>query len=417
MGGVILMVGIGGCMDATRWSVLSLVTSLLFLSLAGCNEGKINEATANCTSQAIPNSYLVRWNGKVPAEYEQNKLAPNSLTTRFNYTNKSAVERDVLSKHPNEYLVAESDFQIRNINEEQNKVTGVTPNDNSATWGTGDIQASAAWSYLNSQGAGVIVAVVDSGADLNHPLLAGQFVAGLSYVGSPTDLSDGADHGTHVSGIIAGLPDQTSGFSGVAPGAKIMPIKFIDSTGAGSVGDAISGTAYAISKGAKVINASWGGDQCSSALQQEIADFTDAGAVFANAAGNSGNNLATAPEYPAVYQVPGKITIGSYNIAENLSTFSNYGSLVDLAAPGEVILSTIPPTAGQAEGQMGVKSGTSMATPFVAGVAALLFSAKPNATPVQIAAAINAGVVSGNFGVRTGGHLSALLAAQYLMTH
>jgi len=403
-------------MDATHWSVSSFVTSFLFLSLAGC-QAKVNTASESCAAQAIPTSYLVRWNGKVPAEYEKNKLAPNSMTTRFISTDKATVEREVLAKHPNDYLVAENDFKIRNINEEQVKSTTVAPSDNSATWGTNDVQASAAWTYLNTQGAGVIVAVVDSGIDANHPLLAGQITGGLSYVGSSTDLSDGADHGTHVSGIIAGLPDSTSGFSGVAPGAKIMPIKFIDSTGAGSVGDAISGTAYAISQGAKVINASWGGNQCSSSLEGEIADFTQAGAVFSNAAGNSGDNLASAPEYPAVYQIPGKITVGSYNIAEVLSTFSNYGNLVDLAAPGEIILSTVPPAAGQAEGQLGVKSGTSMATPFVSGVAALLFAAKPSATPVQIAAAINAGVVPGNFGVRTGGHLSALLAAQYLMTH
>ena len=94
-----------------------------------------------------------------------------------------------------------------------------------------------------------------------------------------------------------------------------MPLKFIDASGSGIVGDAITAIVYANAQGAKVINASWGGANCSASLQQEIAAVTQAGTVFVNAAaGNSGNNLSSAPEYPAVYQAPGKITVASYDL-------------------------------------------------------------------------------------------------------
>jgi subtilisin family serine protease len=406
----------GDCMDANLWG-LSVLVSILLLT-AGCYEPGQIQGNASCTNQMVPNSYLVRWNGQVPQEYTKYKLHPNSLVTRFSGTTKDIVEKTVLAKHNNEFLVAEPEYQITNLNSEAQQAAvapgTIQPSD---SWGQQDIEASAAWSYLNEKGDGVLVAVVDSGIDVNHPLLKSQISGGYSFIGSPTDLSDGAYHGSHVSGIIAGQPGPNN-FSGIAPNARIMPLKFIDSTGAGNVGDAITAIVYANAQGAKVINASWGGAECSASLQQEIAAVTQAGTVFVNAAGNSSSDLSIAPEYPAVYQAPGKITVASYDPSGNISSFSNFGMLVDLAAPGNGIYSTLPPPAGSTvEGNMGVESGTSMATPFVSGVAALLFAAKPGASPVQIANAINGGVVPGHIGVRTGGHVDAYLAAQYLMSH
>jgi subtilisin family serine protease len=142
--------------------------------------------------------------------------------------------------------------------------------------------------------------------------------------------------------------------------------------------------------------------------------------VFVNAAGNDGVDINSIPEWPAAFQIPGKITVASYNQNQMLSKFSNYGILVDLAAPGESILSTVPPANGQPESpsNLALKSGTSMATPFVAGVAALLYSVKPTAQPTEIVAAINNSVVpSGGFGVRTGGKLNALKAVQYILNN
>ncbi len=402
-------------MDANLKGLFVLISLLLLLT--GCFEPGQIQSSGTCTNKMVPNSFLVRWNGEVPQEYSQYKLHPNSLVTRFSGVSKEVVEKTILAKHNNEFLVAEPEYEITNIKTEAEAASvsaeSIIPSD---SWGQQDIQASSAWTYLNERGDGVVVAVVDSGIDVNHPLLQSQIVNGRSFIGDPSDLSDGAAHGTHVSGIIAGQAGPNN-FIGVAPNAKIMPLKFMDAQGAGNAGDAITAIVYANAQGAKVINASWGGTNCSASLQQEILAVTQSGSVFVNAAGNSSNDLSVAPEYPAVYQVPGKITVASYDPSGNISAFSNYGLLVDLAAPGNGIYSTLPPTDTSGEGNMGLESGTSMATPFVSGVAALLFAARPSASPVQIANAINAAVVSGHIGVRTGGHVNAFLAAQYLMSH
>jgi subtilisin family serine protease len=438
-------------MDATLWKNhrLTILTIAFALILSGCGQhqyGSVNASALNgqqCTGQALQDKFLVKWRSAVPEEYQKYALYPGSLVTRFSATSKDQVEKEVLQKHLTDYEVAEYEFQIEKVT----PLPTVATNDTGSitgTWGPSDIQTQAAWSFLGNKGDGIIVAVVDSGADINNPLIENNIwvnpgeipgngidddhddlvddVNGWDFNGNQASVQDLANHGTHVSGIIAGQA-AANGFTGIAPNAKILPVKFIDGTGSGAIGDAISGINYAASKGAKVINASWGGSECSSILQQEILTVTGAGILFVNAAGNGnaqgiGQDINVAPEWPAAFQIPGKITVGSYNSAELLSTFSNYGILVDLAAPGENILSAVPASNGQAEGpNMAIKSGTSMATPFVSGVAALLYSARPSATAVQIAAAINGGVQIENFNVRTKGKLNALGAAQYLMSH
>jgi subtilisin family serine protease len=232
-----------------------------------------------------------------------------------------------------------------------------------------------------------------------------------------SDVASGSTHGTHISGIIAGQAGNFN-FTGVAPNAKIMPLKFIDASGSGSVGDALVAMEYAVAHGAKVINASWGGELCSNVLEGAIQAVTQAGVVFVTAAGNSGHDISRFPEWPAVYQIAGKLTIAAHNFGQTLSSFSNYGQLVDLSAPGDSILSTVPPqTSGQAEGQMCGLRGTSMAAPFASGIAALLLSAKPLLSPSAITNAINSGVTQGNFGVRTRGKLNALQSAQIILNN
>ena len=417
------------------------------MTLAACNATQfgVNNSDENgesCAGQAMNDQFLVKWKTAVPDEYQAFRLSPNSLVTRFKETTRSVVEQEVLAKHLGEYDVAEFEFRsepIENAEEVQTSERSFNAATN-GTWGPADIEVQQAWNYLGKEGDGIIVGVVDSGVDVNHPLIQSALwvntgeipnngvdddhdgyiddVNGFDFNGNTGAVTDAANHGTHVSGIIAGQADPGgSGFTGVAPNAKILAAKFIDGSGSGAIGDAITGIDYAVDHGARVINASWGGADCSSILEQNIATATNAGVVFVNAAGNNDQNISQYPEWPAAFQVPGKITVASYNSSEFLSTFSNYGILVDLAAPGENILSTVPPGVGQPEGQLGIKSGTSMATPFVSGVAALLLSAKPSATAVEIANAINNSVTPMNYGVRTGGKINALSAAEYLMTH
>jgi subtilisin family serine protease len=401
-------------MDAAHWGQV-LILSISISSLAACQKSQIQDA-GSCTTQSVPNSFLVKWNGNVPQEFQNYKVGPNSSVTHF-VGNQSDIETQVLAKYPNDYLIAEHDFKIKNIVADEAVAANSSAPTGTAAWGPSDIQAQAAWSYSGKQGDGVIVAVIDSGVDANHPLLAGKISSkAYNFIDNNTDISDGVGHGTHVSGIIAGGAGANN-FTGIAPNATIMPLKFIDANGEGDVSKAITAISYAQANGAKVINASWGGSDCSTVLQQEIALTAQSGTVFVNAAGNDSHNISVAPEYPAVYQAPGKITVASSNSNEALSLFSNFGTLVDLAAPGEVILSTIPPTSGQSEGQMTYMSGTSMAAPFVSGVAALLYSVKPTATPQEIVAAINSSVTYRSLNVHTQGRLNALAAIQYLQTH
>jgi subtilisin family serine protease len=154
-------------------------------------------------------------------------------------------------------------------------------------------------------------------------------------------------------------------------------------------------------------------------LKDEISSATSAGVLFVTSAGNKGVDISNPylSQWPAAFTIPGKIVVGSMNPANVLSVFSNYGPLVDLAAPGENILSTYPPLPGQSDDQFGILSGTSMAAPFVSGVAAILFSINPSATPAQVSEAILNSVSPGYFGVRTKGKIDALAAVQYFLSH
>jgi len=233
-------------------------------------------------------------------------------------------------------------------------------------WGLTEVQASAAWSV--TQGRGAVVAVIDSGVDGSHPDLAGALVRGVNTrtdrgdYSNPTTDQDG--HGTHVAGIIAARTGNGKGVSGVAPKASIMPVKVLDADGGGWMGDVIEGIVWAADHGADVINMSLGGpdaDFSATAVNYAISK----GVVVVAAAGNEGSS---APSYPAA--LPGVLSVSALARDGSVDTYSNHGPTVDLAAPGTAILSTVPD--GYA-----FMSGTSMAAPQVAGVAALVAAIAP----------------------------------------
>jgi subtilisin family serine protease len=428
-------------MDATQWGPRGIaILFMAALAAGGCSpeKGQVSNPNINgqaCTTKIKAQSFLVKWNKHVPPQFENNRIRPGSLVTRFSGMDKSQIEENILKKHLSEYSVAEHEFYVADMKPQA--ITACGSPSLPAAWGVTDIETSEAWSLLQTQGENVTVAVIDSGTDIDHPLLSGQIwrnsresvngvdddrngliddVNGWNFSGENSNVRDDVNHGTHVSGVIVGQPGQ-NGFVGVAPGARLMPLKFIDADGAGSVGDAVAAIDYAVANGARVINASWGGAFCSDILKQDIAAAVLSGTVFVNASGNRGRDLNKEPEWPAAFQIPGKITVGAYNSAQFLSAFSNYGVLVDVAAPGESILSTVAPAPGQSEGQMCDKTGTSMATPFVSGVAALLISARPSLTAIQVVEAINSSVITGRYGVRTGGKINAHRAAQWILSH
>ncbi len=291
-----------------------------------------------------------------------------------------------------------------------------------------DIDAPEAWDLQT--GGSVIVAVVDSGVDYNHADLAGNIwsntaeipnngrdddgngyvddVRGWDFANNDNDPMDDNNHGTHVSGTIAGRGNNGTGVVGVNWSARIMPLKFMDSTGVGSSADAIAAIDYAVANGARVINASWGGGNFSAAMQAAISAANNAGVLFVAAAGNSSNNNDNAPSYPADYNLPNVISVAATDDADTLAGFSNFGAnSVDLGAPGVRILSTVP---GNAYASF---NGTSMAAPHVTGVAALVIASNPGIGIPALRAALldNVDPVADLAGrTVTGGRLNAFKA-------
>ncbi|MFY9487352.1 MAG: S8 family peptidase [Solirubrobacterales bacterium] len=270
-------------------------------------------------------------------------------------------------------------------------------------WGLLKTKVPLTWGV--TRGAGITVAVLDSGIALSNPDLVNNVWQNTAEIDNGADddgngfVDDlyGADwvhrdgtpddeegHGTHVAGTIAAAADDGNPSVGVAPSARVMPLKFLDGRGAGSVSDALAAIDYAVTHGASVINASWGGPDFSRALQDSVDRAGQAGVVFVTAAGNDGSDNDSAPIYPASFDLPNVISVAATTRQNELADFSNYGQSVDIAAPGVDIYSTV----GDSYESW---SGTSMAAPHVAGVAALLKSTEPTAAAATIVQAIEAG--------------------------
>jgi subtilisin family serine protease len=266
-----------------------------------------------------------------------------------------------------------------------------------------DIDAPEAWDTLT--GGLVLVAVVDTGVDHNHPDLAANIwsnsgeiagngidddgngyvddTRGWDFVSDDNDPFDDNDHGTHVSGTIAAAGDNGLGVVGVNRHAVIMPLKFLSAAGSGSTSDAVEAIYYAIEKGARVMNHSWGGGGFSQSLSDAFTASQNAGVVMVVAAGNENRNNDSLPSYPSSLTHSNIISVAATTRTDARASFSNYGlTSVDLGAPGDAILSTVPGS-GYAS-----FSGTSMAAPHVAGAASLLIAADPSLNQAQIKDAI-----------------------------
>jgi subtilisin family serine protease len=228
-------------------------------------------------------------------------------------------------------------------------------------------------------GTGQVIAVLDTGVDLSHPDLAGRLVAGYDFVEGDDDPSDDEWHGTAVAGVAAATGGNREGSAGAAYGAKIMPVKVLDSTGSGYDSAVAQGIQWAVDHGADVINLSLGGPGASPVLRAAMADAVARGAVVLAAAGNSGTET---PGYPAAYapELDGLLSVGATDAAGVLTPFSSWGDTVTVTAPGK---SLVAPSNG---GGYLTASGTSFSAPLVSGAAALLTSR--GRTPAQVEAAL-----------------------------
>jgi subtilisin family serine protease len=259
-----------------------------------------------------------------------------------------------------------------------------------------DISALRAWAKTTGSRK-VVVAVLDSGVDYRHLDLIhniwvrpadmaaysddelGEFndEHGFNAVDRLRDPMDDNGHGTHCAGIIGAEGNNNYGIAGINWNVEIMPLKFLNSNGSGTTKDAIEAINYAIDRKQKgvnirIISASWGSTQKSRALSDAIKRAGDEGILFVAAAGNNGDDSDKRPHFPAGYNLPNMVAVAALDRNDRLASFSNYGAKsVHIAAPGKEILST------WLDGEFYVASGTSMATPEVAGVAALILSTNP----------------------------------------
>lgn len=362
-------------------------------------EGEPNEAIVSYLEMAA-NRVLVFSSENVSLletqfpDAELKPLADGVMILTASSFDLDTVQRLMADAETSEAVVfAEPDYVVRPT---------VIPNDPrfSSQWGLNntrssgaDIDAPEAWDLRNNAGSRII-AIIDSGLRTTHEDIRSNLwsnpsesldgvdndrngiiddINGLNAVSNNGNVTDNDGHGTHVAGIAGAQGNNGLGISGVAWDVQIMPIKFLES-GSGSTSDAIQAIDYAISKGADVINASWGGPGQSAGLAQAISRARSAGIPFIAAAGNESANNDTTSSFPANFTFDNIVSVGSSTSSDTRSSFSNFGSTsVDVFAPGDGIVSTW----NTSDGAYQSLSGTSMATPMVTGMIALIAAQFP----------------------------------------
>ncbi len=270
-----------------------------------------------------------------------------------------------------------------------------------------DIGAEKAWDKTTGS-KDVIVAVIDTGIDFKIPDLAENAwinkveaagkagvdddgngyvddINGYNFADNKGDATDDNGHGSHCSGTIGGRGNDGAGIAGINWKVSLMAVKFLDSKGGGTLANSIKAIDYARKNGAQVLSNSWGGGPFTQTLFEAIQETQKAGALFIAAAGNDGSNNDVTPAFPASYKIDNIISVAALDHRGELASFSNYGALsVHLAAPGVEIFSTTPKG-------FEFMSGTSMATPHVAGAAALLLAENPHLSYVDLKQRLIAG--------------------------
>ncbi len=376
--------------------LIKVIAIFTAFTLVACGEQKTSSGLYTksdddtCLGRVVPGRFIVRYSdGTVAVREEENE---------DKFLNGYLAE----NAHRIEY--AEPDYRVHA------RQGAFVRQDAPAidNWGVVRVGADTLWS-AGIRGQGVIVAVVDSGADITHPQLrdrlainAGEIpnnnvdddgngyvddVSGYDFVEDRTLLGDHQMHGTHVSGIIvADHGDTTAGarpyVQGVAPEARLLPLAFLNKYGDGNVSDGVTAIKYAVAQGAKVINASWGGPHCSRTLRETIMSLEAQGVVFVAAAGNEGVDIDKRKQYPASLNLAAQFTVGNTGTNDYMHEMSNFGAInVHIFAPGSSIVSTVP-------NGFAVATGTSMSAPFVSGALALLLSAEPEATIPQLRTAL-----------------------------
>ncbi|MEY4617437.1 MAG: hypothetical protein RJB66_2397 [Pseudomonadota bacterium] len=418
-------------MDAKRLPSL-VILSAIALTLIGCqppqekasliiDDQNSQFAGKGCYGQSLKGRYLLTWSDGSVSLFKGSRQQVAELEQQY-------------SPNKKQILMIEQDREISLRNLKINSaIRTQSPTISSGVywqvWGQEDIQAQDLWNQ-GIKGEGVTVAVIDTGIDLTHPSLSDNISVNGGEIPNNRIDDDGnglvddyqgfdfahkiptapaADHGTHVAGIIVAEP-RNSPMVGVSHRAKILPLNIMSENGGGSLSAAVFAIQYAKQQGVKVINASWGGALCADTLKNTIKSLADHDILFVSAAGNDGVDIDVYPEFPAGFALPNQITVGASVQSGLMAAFSNYShNKVHVLAPGHQILSSVP-------GGWLPASGTSMAAPFVSGLAALLWSKHPEATLAQIKKAITTSINTPKeyTPVVAGGRINAPLALAML---
>lgn len=405
-------------------------------------------ATANAafTSESVPGEFVVKLKPGMM------RMSTQALSTQLNgfVTQKISGQNIVVVKKA---VFQTNDSAVKSLNEnpmveiaEPNYIYKINkaPTDPmySQTWGLGnigqadpknqvgvagiDINAEKAWE-IQTGTREKIIAVIDTGIDYTHPDLVDNMwtndaekngvagvdddnngvvddIYGYNAITGTGNAKDDQGHGSHCAGTIGARANNGIGVAGVNWNVRMMAVKFLDAGGSGSLADAIKAIDYATKMGAHVMSNSWGGGGFSQTLLDSIQRSNDAGAIFIAAAGNEYNNNDNSPTYPSTYQVANVMSVAAIDNRGAKADFSNYGKkTVHLGAPGVNVMSTTG-------GKYASFSGTSMATPHVAGVAALLWANEPNLTAAEVKARLIATarpLASMKGKTRTGGMVDA----------
>lgn len=256
--------------------------------------------------------------------------------------------------------------------------------DEMMSYGLHDVEALQAWDIVTGSHE-IVIAVIDSGILLAHPEFAQRLVDGYDFVNEDNVPDDDSGHGTHVAGIIAAALDNGEGVAGVCPDCLLMPVKVLNENNLGSWSQLAQGILFAVDNGARVLNLSLGASIPSETLASSIDYAIESGAIVVAAAGNLGSSR---PFYPAA--LDGVIAVGATTSRGTRWAKSDFGNYIDMVAPGDLIYSTYHDLNNIYRGYT-YMSGTSMAAPFVSGVAGLLLSVVPTLSAEDVTSAMTLG--------------------------
>lgn len=336
-------------------------------------------------SHFYENEIVVRFKGNAPTPEQLKTIAadihckqPRKLGYAYIFSSDKMTYHQLKSYFTNKWQPAYTEphyMYLTNDTVTKNTNDTVTPNDmlfSAYQWNLPAIETELGWN-LSRGSKDVIVAVVDTGVQMNHPDLKDKLLTGYNAITSGSTPEDDVGHGTHVSGIIGALVNNGEGVAGISWYNKLLPVKALDNSGLGTTYSVAEGIIWAADNGAKVINLSLGNYAESQFLHDAIKYAFDRDIVIVSA---SGNDNTERPGYPAAY--PEVLAVAATNPSGEKASFSNFGDYIDVAAPGESIASTYPGS------QYAALSGTSMASPHVAALAGLVRSLNPNLTNTEV---------------------------------